>query len=121
MLPHFSGPGLGTSDQLEIVDHVVPGAVVMAIAAALVLATRRRRPMPRPPATLLFVAGLTVILAGLWMTTTHIPLMAQAARDEVTWRAAIYHSAPGVALLVLGVLWSVAYWSDPATTPAMER
>jgi hypothetical protein len=60
----------------------------------------------------MFVAGLAICLAGLWMVATHIPLVAQAARAEpgVTWAATIWHSAAAAVVAVLGVIWVATYW-----------
>lgn len=112
MLPRFAGPELNTTDRVEIADHIVPGLVVLAVAVtAAVMRTRRAT---APAGTLLFISGLIVVLAGLWMTATHVPLLAQAAGDEVTWGAAIYHGVPGFAVLILGLVWSGLYWSEAA-------
>jgi hypothetical protein len=52
------------------------------------------------------IAGLGVLLAGFWMTATHIPLVAQTTRDEVAAGAAIYHTLPGLAVAALGAVWT---------------
>ncbi len=78
---------------VEIVDHVVPGLVVIA-ASGLILATKR----------LSLVAALSAALAAFWMTATHVPLVAQAARGGVGWAAAWWHTGPGLVLLVLSAL-----------------
>ena len=115
LLPKFSGPVLNTSDRVEIADHVVPGIVILAVSAAAVLVARRRSGSSGTP---LFVIGLVVALAGLWMTATHVPLVAQASRDEVPWDGAVYHSLPGLAVLLLGLAWAAAYWSEAAPADA---
>lgn len=109
-LPPYSGPKLNTEMRVEVADHVVPSIVLLAVSLA-VLALRRRR--DAPPA-LPLVAGFLVTLAGLWMVATHVPLVGQAARGEVgvSWGGAIYHSAPSLAVLVLGLVWIGAYWSE---------
>ena len=108
-LPPYSGPALNTETRVEIADHVVPGVVVLAVSvAALVMTTRP----PRRQSTLLLASGFVILLAGLWMTATHVPLVAQASRQEVTWEAALYHTAPGVAVVLLGLLWVFRYWSE---------
>ena len=110
VLPPYTGPEIGTSDRVEVADHVVP-AVLMAVLALVALVRGRR------PATGLFplVAGLGITLAGLWMTATHVPLVAQATRDEVTYGTAAYHTVPGLVVLALGLVWVVTHWSDAAT------
>ncbi len=107
LLPPYTGPALNTSARVEFADHVVPGVVVVAISTvALVLA---RRPGAH---RFLFAAGLAVVLAGFWMTATHLPLVLQATRAQAPWGATVYHSLPGLAVLVLGVTWAAIYRSD---------
>ncbi len=109
LLPPYSGPALNTETRVEVVDHVVPGVVLIVVSvAAIVLAPSRRS------AEYLLVPGLVALLAGIWMTATHVPLVAQAARNEVSWPAAGYHTAPAVAVTVLGLVWVARNWSSPA-------
>jgi len=111
-LPRFGGPQLaGLDTSKEVADHLIPGILVMAISVAVLLAGRGRQ---SAPGTLQFVAGLVVVLAGLWMTATHTPLLAQARPHEVSWGAAWYHSTPGLFVLVLGLVWAAAHWADAA-------
>ena len=110
LLPPYVGPALATEARVEFADHVVPGITVITVAAAsLGASTRRAAP------TLLFLAGLGVILAGFWMTATHVPLVLQATRGEAPWGATAYHSLPGLAVLAVGGLWSARFWSEDAT------
>lgn len=107
MLPPFTGPPLNTATRVEVADHVVPGVVLlMASLAALALTRRRSRP------ALTLMSGLVVLLAGLWMTATHVPLVAQAARGEAPTGATAYHSVPGLVVLALGLCWAAAWWPD---------
>lgn len=110
VLPPYTGPELATAARVEVADHVVPGALVLLVALASIVLSRRTA----PPATAMLVAGLTVTLAGLWMTFTHVPLVAQAIDNEVPMGAAVYHSVPGLAVLALGLVWAAAYWRDSA-------
>lgn len=110
LLPPYTGPALNTAARVEFADHVVPGVAVVAISA-LALVVARRPGADR----LLFGAGLGVILAGFWMTATHLPLVLQATRAQAPWGATVYHSLPGLAVLVLGVVWAAVYRSDEAT------
>ncbi len=73
------------------------------------LARARRSPTP---GFFPLVAGLGVLLAGFWMTATHVPLVAQAMRDEVGAGVAAYHTLPGLAVVILGAVWAWANWSD---------
>lgn len=109
LLPPYTGPFLATDDTVEIVDHVVPGVVVIAVALGTFLLARSGRATP-----LLFPAGLGIVLAGFWMTATHLPLVLQATRQQAPWGATVYHSLPGLAVLVLGVTWAVTYQTPAA-------
>lgn len=107
-LPRFVSPHLNVASSKEVADHVVPALVVIALSvAALVLAQRGGA-----PPMFMFVAGLVVCLAGLWMVATHVPLVAQAARGEpgATWAATVWHSGAAAAVAVLGIVWVATYW-----------
>ena len=104
LIPPYTGPPLNTAAQVEFVDHVVPGIVVIAISALAFLFAGRA-----DAAAALFPAGLGIVLAGFWMSATHAPLVLQAVREEAPWGATIYHSLPGIAVLGLGVVWALTY------------
>lgn len=110
LLPPYSGPGLNTETRVEVADHVIP-SLVLIVASMTVLVSSRRRAIT---GALSLGSGFLVALAGLWMVATHLPLLAQAANgtNAVTWSAAIYHFAPSLAVLVLGLVWVGAYWSE---------
>ncbi len=112
ILPPYSGPALNTSSRVEVADHVVPGVVVLVVSAAALAISRRG---PRL-GSLFLMLGLVVLLAGIWMTATHVPLVGQAL-DEATRRqapagAVAYHTIPGLAVMALGTLWAVVHWAD---------
>lgn len=107
LLPPYTGPTLNTAARVEFADHVVPGIVVVAISMLALFVGRRGGNQ------LLLAAGLGVVLAGFWMTATHLPLVVQATRGEAPWGATVYHSLPGLAVLVAGVAWAASYYSDP--------
>ena len=113
--PNFTGPGLVLQDpSVEIIDHVVPGLIVVAASiVALVVAWSARRPRPA-----LFLSGGVVAAAGLWMVATHVPLLLQAVQGSAPWDATLYHLAPSAAVLWLGVAWTARYWSDWMGPPA---
>ena len=113
-LPRFLNSGLNTEDTVETVDHVVPGLVVVVVSL-VALAVARRSPKPGPS---LFVAGLVVLLAGLFMVATHVPLVMQATRDEAPWGGTVFHSSAALAVFGLGLLWAATYWSE--TAPEVE-
>ncbi len=97
------GLTVATRPIVEVVDHVVPGLVVLMVGAAATIIGRLR-----------LEAALLALLAALWMTGTHLPLLAQAARGEATWAAALFHSLPGIALLILAVDASLWAWREAA-------
>lgn len=109
VLPPYTGPEIGTSDKVEVADHVVPAVLMALLSLAALVAGRRPRPGMFP-----LVAGLGITLAGLWMTATHVPLVAQATRDEVSYGTAAYHTVPGLLVLALGLVWTATHWGDVA-------
>ena len=121
VIPPYVGPELNNlNTKVEIADHVVPSIAMLAVSVAVLV--RARRPVGDQSFPL--VAGFVVLLAGLWMTATHIPLVNQARRGEagVTDTAAAWHTTPGVVVLLLGLVWVAAWWSaagaEPPATPA---
>ncbi len=113
-LPRFVDSGLLTEDRVEFIDHVVPGVVVIVVSLISAAVTRRSA----TPGPFLFVAGLVVLLAGLFMVATHVPLVMQATRDEAPWGGTVFHTSAALAVLGLGLLWAASYWS--ATAPDAE-
>src|SRR4051794_4254374 len=110
-LPKYSGPKLSVSSQKEFVDHIIPAISVLAASIAGIAAGRRRQ----GPGAIRFVAGMVVLLAGLWMMATHIPLVAQTARggpDAASWAPTIYHTSAALAVFGLGLLWATVTWSE---------
>ncbi|MDQ3630405.1 MAG: hypothetical protein M3417_03835 [Actinomycetota bacterium] len=88
---------------VEVVDHVIPGALVAG--AGLYLASlARRRALAGASSALL--AGGACFLAGFWVLATHAPLLAEAARANLSWSAALWHSATALPIVALS-LWCV--------------
>ena len=108
MLPFFVTPELDTSRAAEIADHVVPGALVLVAAGAVLVAHRRGGVSPMAFLT----AGLAILLAGIWMASTHVPLLFQASRGDAPWGASLYHSASAAIVLAVGVAWTSAAWTQ---------
>lgn len=103
----YLGEALGLSVPVrgivEVVDHVVPGAI--AASAALLL---RARALSGPLAghrSALPIAG-AAFLAGFWVLATHLPLLVDAARTDQPWDAAIWHSITGLPVAALAA-WCV--------------
>lgn len=111
LLPPYSGPALNTEMRVEVADHLVPGIVVLVASLAAPVLTGRAR----TPQVMLF-AGLAVLLAGLWMTATHVPLVAQALRDEAPVAGTLYHVVPSVAVAFLGTMWAGRFWGATTAT-----
>ncbi len=110
ILPHYIFPTLDVEPRLVIADHVIPGCLVVAASlAALALGQRSE--------IVMLVAGLTVALAGLWMASTHLPLVAQAGSEDVGVAETLNHSAPGVAVLVFGLVWARRHWTEVFAPP----
>ena len=84
--------------RVEVVDHVVPGALA-ALAAALCLARRGRDPRAAPDAAAVAASSLA-LLAGFWTTATHVPVLPVAADGELSWPAALLHASAGPPVLV---------------------
>ncbi len=108
MLPFFLTPELDTARSAEIADHVFPGVLVLAAAGGVLVAHRRGGVSPMA----FLAAGLAILLAGVWMASTHVPLLSQAARDEAPWAGALYHSASAAIVLAVGVAWASAAWTQ---------
>ena len=108
-LPHFVTPPLDTENLVEIVDHVIPGLVVFAVSLGAILAQRQ----PGRGGNFLFFGGLTLVLAGLWMVATHLPLLAQATRGEAPWAGTLYHSASALSVFAFSLIWMAANWNAP--------
>jgi hypothetical protein len=121
-LPQYSGPRLNVSASKEFADHIIPAILVVLASIVGIMAGRR----PQGPGALRLIAGMTVLLAGLWMMATHIPLLLQTMRggpDAASWPATIYHFSSALAVFGLGLLWSTVTWaeaddSDQATAKA---
>jgi hypothetical protein len=116
-LPQYSGPKLSVEPAKEVADHIVPAVVVLVASLAGILASRR----PNGPGALRFLAGMGVLLAGLWMMATHLPLVAQALRGEAPWPATIYHTSSALATFGLGLLWATATWPEAGDETAAAR
>lgn len=96
---------LDVASKVEFADHVVPGTVAVLSGALLLLAVRARG--GDPSSALWLVAAGASFLAGVWMVSTHVPLLAQASRDQAQWGAALLHNSPGLPIAALS-LWLLA-------------
>ena len=120
VLPPYTGPELATEMRVEIADHVVPATLLLVLSVAA-LVRRRRAGSGDESGSFMLIAGLGILLAGFWMVATHVPLVAQARRGELMNEAgkpsnwvAVYHTTPGVIVLLFGLVWTALHWDDPA-------
>ncbi|MDQ2826137.1 MAG: hypothetical protein M3Y04_04115 [Actinomycetota bacterium] len=119
-LPKYSGPKLNVTSSKEVVDHVIPAMLVLVASVVGILAGRRAK----GPGALRFLGGMAVLLAGLWMMATHLPLVTQAMRGDAPWPATIYHTSAALAVFGLGLLWATVTWAeadDKGQAPAQAK
>lgn len=105
ILPPYLGPALGldldVADSVEVVDHVVPGALIVVFGLiALVLARRGES-----ESVVVFAATAVCFLAALWDAVSHVPLWLDAGDPGKTWGAVVLHGTLGpLATLLAGWL-----------------
>ena len=103
----YLGSALGlkvdVAARVEVVDHVIPGLLV--VVAGLYLSRIARRGELRRERFALPLAGVC-FLAGFWVLATHVPLLGDAAQSDQAWDAAIWHSISALPILILAV-WGV--------------
>jgi len=102
-LARVLGLEVKVASRVEVVDHVVTGALVAAAGLYLVMLARRRSLAGAPSA--LLAAGVC-FLAGFWVLSTHVPLLADAARSRVSWGAALWHFSTALPIVLIS-LWCV--------------
>ena len=97
------GLAVPVAAKVEVVDHVVPGIVVLAVAVLSLLMRR-----------IALVSALLATLAGFWMTATHISLLVDAEHGRASFPAALIHSLPGIIILILSIAAAVIAWGEEA-------
>ncbi len=97
------GLRVDVASTVEVVDHVLPGALVATVGAYLFVLGRRGAAVGHWP-TLLGTGAC--FLAGFWVFATHVPLLADAARGNVRWGAALWHTSTAVPIMIVS-LWFV--------------
>lgn len=84
MLPPYVGPTLGLDldvrPAVEVVDHVLAGAVVALCAGLAALCSRLNR--NARPGALSLVLLACAFLAGVWQTATHAPLSSKPGKAK---------------------------------------
>jgi hypothetical protein len=98
MAPGFYLDGLHVKRGAEVVDHVVPGLAILVLVFAAIMWGQR------VPALPLF-SGAGILLAGVWMTDTHIGLVRQAFDGQAPGGATAYHASTAFVVDVLAVAW----------------
>ena len=109
ILPPYLGPEIGLKLQgiassVEVVDHVVPGVVIFLAAGGSFLLLRAGR--LAQDSLVLATAMALCMLAGVWQTSSHVPLVLDGGRPEAPWDAVILHSTLGPIITGLS-LWLV--------------
>jgi hypothetical protein len=102
MAPGIYLGGLHVRRGAEIVDHVIPGLIVIAmVGIGLFWGVRST--------TVTAYAGLVVLIAGLFMVLAHIGLFRQAINHQVGWGGAAYHCSTAALVFVVGLTWVWRY------------
>ena len=102
MAPGVYLGGLHVKPGAEIVDHVVPGLVVIAMVAVGVFRGVRS-------IAVMVCAGTIVLMAGSFMVLTHIGLFRQWVNGEVPGGEAAYHCSTAALVFVVGLTWVWRY------------
>ncbi len=109
VLPPYLGPALGLEldvrGTVEVVDHVLPGAVVALCGGLAAHSVRRGQGMQPSLASLTLYS--TAFLAGLFQTATHVPLLFDAGEPLTPWGAVLLHGTLAPAITVIA-LWLTA-------------
>ncbi len=96
--------------RVEVVDHVIPGVIVVGAGLCLHRLAQRRALAGERFA--LLAAGVC-FLAGVWVLATHLPLVQDAADAAVTWEAAIWHSIAALPIVGLACWFVVRSIPEP--------
>lgn len=124
ILPPYLGPPLGleldVASDVEVVDHVIPGAIV--VISSLLAATLLRTERITLHSLVLAVAVGVSLLCGVWQLSSHVPLVLDAGQPNTQWGTVIFHSTMGpvVAGTALALLLRVLA-VDPATDQGTRR
>jgi hypothetical protein len=93
--PYISS--VDVADSVEVVDHVIPGALVVIFGAIGVWQAR----IGEGDSALTFIATGICFLAGFWATATHTTLWADAGDPGKPWGSVILHGSAGPAIAIL--------------------
>lgn len=89
-LATLGGLDLEVTGLVEVVDHVLPGALAVGLAVVAARTTAARREIA--------VAGC--VLCGLFVTVSHVPLLAEGGGAGRPWSAVLLHNSAGLPLLL---------------------
>lgn len=102
-MPPYLGPPLGldlnVSSDLELVDHVVPGAAVALFAGLALLCARAQA----GGSALAFVLVGCCFLAALFQAVSHVPLLLDAGTPIAPWGPTLLHAIPGFLITALAL------------------
>ena len=110
ILPPYIGPPLGlelnVAANVEVVDHVITGLVVVLCGALSALLARRGGGAQVGAPGLALTLALTGLcfLAGLWQVATHVPLVLEGGDPGAPWGAVLLHSTVGPVIAAIA-LW----------------
>lgn len=114
----FVGRAIGLSPETplsnELLDHALPGALMLALSVAGL----RLLWTERASQDFLSLMPLGVVVLGTWMTATHAGLLREALGGSAVVEVALVHSLPGVATVILAAM---AAWLLRARPAAARR
>lgn len=121
ILPPYIGPVVGleldVKSSVEVVDHVLPGVVIILCAGVAALQVRRDEAAEDSTLNLLLMG--TCALAGLWQTVTHAPLVFDGGEPGSPWDSVILHSTAGPILVLLSI-WLFMREPEPGRPAAQS-
>jgi hypothetical protein len=109
IVPPYLGPAIGleldVASSVEVVDHAVPGVLVLVLVALMRVTDNDES-----------AAALgACALCGLWVTTSHATLVLDGGEEGKPWDAVLFHATPGPVLLALSV-WLVLRATEETAT-----
>jgi hypothetical protein len=96
ILPPYLTP-VGVGSGVEVIDHVIPGGLVVIFGLVAVFEARAGA----GDRALAFGATGVCLLAGIWITLTHVSLWADAGSSGRPWGSVILHGTAGPAIAIL--------------------
>ena len=122
ILPPYVGPAVGLEldvrSSVEVADHVIPGVVII-LCGGLSLLLVNRTAEEEEGLVVLAATGVCV-LAALWETVTHVPLLFDAGGSDAPWGAVLLHATAAPLLLALS-LWLLLHVPAPEGSPGEVR